>query len=115
MNTSLEFFTFLNQTLPKDLNYRQMSNLCLSLYCSNSILPDKFKSININKENLAVFFSEIAKEKNIPFYPSNSSYYGASFHNSHNIGHWLEVMASVLKLGIEPDLKEAENILFCLV
>ncbi|WP_438424971.1 hypothetical protein [Aquimarina macrocephali] len=112
MNDNLkDFFSYLNQSLPNDIKYRELSNLCLTLFCNISILPEKFQSLELNKENLAIIFSKIAKEKEIPSYPPIASLYGASFHNSYDKGHWLEVMASVLKLANEPDAKEAEKLL----
>lgn len=106
-----DFFSYLNQSLASDISYRELANLCLTLFCSISILPEEFKSIVLNKENLAIIFSELAKEKKITSYPDTASFYGASFHKSHDKGHWLEVMASVLKLDNQPDIKEAEELL----
>ncbi|WP_299437633.1 hypothetical protein [uncultured Aquimarina sp.] len=112
MDDNLEdLFSYLNQSLPSDINYRELSNLCLTLFCTISILPKKFQPLELNKENLAIIFSKIAKEKEMSSYPPTASLYGASFHNSYDKGHWLEVMASVLKLGNEPDTKEAERLL----
>ncbi len=105
------FFSYLNESLSNNVSYRELSNLCITLFCSISILPEKFQSLVLNKENLAIIFSEIAKEKKITPYPPAASFYGASFHDSHNKGHWLEVMASVLKLANKPDIKEAEKLL----
>ncbi|WP_025664646.1 hypothetical protein [Aquimarina megaterium] len=110
-NNLKDFFSYLNQSLPSNIDYRALSNLCLTLFCTIDILPEKFQSLELNKENLAILFSKIAKEKEIPSYPPIASLYGASFHNSYDKGHWLEVMASVLKLGNEPDIKEAERLL----
>ncbi|TPN87381.1 hypothetical protein [Aquimarina algicola] len=111
MDSLNDFYHYLNQSLPNDIQYRDLSNLCLTLFCNVSILPDKFQSIKLDNENLAIILSKIAKEKAIPSYPSTASIYGASFHNSYDKGHWLEVMASILKLGTQPDTKEAEKLL----
>lgn len=104
-----DLFIYLNYSLPDNITYIELSNLCLTIFCTASILPERFKLVNINKENLAIIFSEIAKEKNISSYPTTASFYGASFHNSHNEGHWLEVMASVLKLAREPNIELAKK------
>ncbi|WP_291285153.1 hypothetical protein [Flavobacterium sp.] len=106
-----ELFNYLNQSIANNATYRELSNLCLTLFCTCSILPERFETTIINKEKLAKIFSKIAKEKNIVSYPPTASFYGASFHNTHNKGHWLEVMASVLKLAREPNIKEAKNLL----
>ncbi len=105
-----DFFSYLNESLPSDIDYRELSNLCITLFCTVEILPEKFQSLALNKENLATVFSKIAKEKGITTYPPIASLYGASFRNSYDKGHWLEVQASVLKLGNKPDIKEAEKL-----
>ncbi|KUJ59228.1 hypothetical protein AR687_24225 [Flavobacteriaceae bacterium CRH] len=108
-NNTKYLFSYLNECLPSNIEYRELSNLCLTLFCTSSILPERFKLISINKENLAIVFSKIAKERRIPSYPAIASFYGAAFHDSHNVGHWLEVMASVLKLAREPNIRDAEK------
>jgi len=106
-----QLFYYLNQSISNNVTYRELSNLCLTLFCTCSILPERFETTIINKEKLAIIFSKIAKERNIVSYPSTASFYGASFHNTHSEGHWLEVMASVLKLAREPNIEEAKNLL----
>ncbi|MEW7280342.1 hypothetical protein ABW636_17260 [Aquimarina sp. 2201CG1-2-11] len=110
MDSIKDFFSYLNESLPDDINYRELSNLCLTLFCTISVLPEKFQSLALNKENLAIVFSMIAKEKGISSYPPIASIYGASFQNSYDKGHWLEVQTSVLKLGNKPDIKGAEKL-----
>ncbi|AXT52256.1 hypothetical protein D1818_15935 [Aquimarina sp. BL5] len=111
MNNLKDFYDYLNQSLSSNIQYRDLSNLCLTLFCNVSVLPETFQSLKLDKESLANIFSKIAKEKMIPSYPSTASLYGASFHNTYDKGHWLEVMASILKMGNEPDTKEAEKLL----
>lgn len=106
-----ELFYFLNQSTSNNVSYIKLSNLCLTLFCTCTILPERFETTIINKEKLALLFSKIAKEKNIISYPPTASFFGASLHNTHSEGHWLEVMASVLKLAREPDIEEAKNLL----
>ncbi|MTH14176.1 hypothetical protein [Flavobacterium sp. LC2016-01] len=106
-----ELFYYLNQSLPNNVTYTELSNLCLTLFCTCSILPERFETAIIDKDKLAIIFSKIAKEKNIVSYPSTASFYGASFHNTSSEGHWLEIMASVLKLAREPNIAEAKNLL----
>lgn len=105
-----ELFYYLNETISNNVSYGELSNLCLTLFCTCSILPERFETIIITKEKLAILFSKIAKEKNIVSYPPTASFYGALFHDTHSEGHWLEVMASVLKLAREPN-EEAKNLL----
>tara|TARA_Y100000817_G_scaffold162450_1_gene126881 strand:+ start:255 stop:614 length:360 start_codon:yes stop_codon:yes gene_type:complete len=103
------FLNYLNQAIQIDQSYEALANLCLALYCNQSILPERFQNLILNKENLALIFSKIAIEKELESYPFTASYYGASFHNTHKKGHWLEVMASVLKLAREPHIEKASK------
>lgn len=106
-----ELFYYLNESISNNVTYWELSNLCLTLFCTSNILPERFETTIINKEKLALLFSKIAKEKNIVSYPPTAPFYGASFHDTHSEGHWLEVMASVLKLAREPNVEEAKNLL----
>jgi len=106
-----DFFSYLNKSLPDNINYMNLSNLCLAIFFTVDVLPKEFQSLEFNKEALSIVFSEICKKRNIVTYPNNASFYGASFHSSHDKGHWLEVMASVLKLANSPDTKEAKKLL----
>ena len=110
-DSTTELFNYLNESISNDATYRDLSNLCLTLFCTCSILPKRFETAIINKEKLGIIFSKIAQERNIISYPPTASFYGASFHNTHSEGHWLEVMASVFKLAREPNIKEAGNLL----
>lgn len=106
-----EIFHYLIQATSNNVTYKELSNLCLTLFCTSNVLPERFEETIIYKEKLAIIFSKIAEEKNIISYPPIASFYGASFHDTHSIGHWLEIMASVLKLGREPNIEEAKNLL----
>ncbi|QGK75422.1 hypothetical protein [Flavobacterium sp. SLB02] len=110
-HSAKELFYYLNQSISNNVTYRELSNLCLTLFCTCGILPERFQTTIINKEQLAIIFSKIAKERNIVSYPSTASFYGASFHDTYGEGHWLEVMASVLKLAREPNIEEAKKLL----
>lgn len=108
---SKEFISYLNKSLPDSVNYMNLSNLCIAMFFTVDIVPRDFKSLEFSKENISIIFSEICKKRSIPTYPNNASFYGASFHSSHDKGHWLEVLASVLKLNTKPNIKEAEKLL----
>ncbi|CAM1362462.1 conserved hypothetical protein [Tenacibaculum litopenaei] len=111
-NNFKDFLLYLNESLPDNIDYKDVSNLCLSIFFTVDFLPKKYQSLELNKEVLSIVFSEICKEKGIIAYPNSAVIYGASFHNSHDKGHWLEVLASVFKLNIEPNIKEAKKLLF---
>lgn len=106
-----DFFSYLNKSLPDSTNYMNLSNLCLTMFFTLDVLPKRFQSLELNKEALSIIFSKICKKRNITTYPYDACLYGASFHNTHDKGHWLEVLASILKLKTKPDIEEAKKIL----
>ena len=87
-----------------------LSNLCLTMFFTVDFLPVKFKSLEFNKEVLSVIFSKVCEKRNIAPHPYDAYLYGASFHSTHDKGHWLEVLASTLKLNVKPDIEEAKKI-----
>lgn len=105
------FFSYLNKSLPDSTNYMNLSNLCLTMFFTVDFLPVEFKSLEFSKETLSIVFSKVCEKKNIATYPYDAYLYGASFHNTHDKGHWLEVLASALKLNIKPDIEKAKNLL----
>ncbi len=106
-----DFFSYLNESLPDSTNYMNLSNLCLTMFFTLDFLPVEFKSLEFNKEVLAIVFSKVCKKRNIATYPYDAYLYGASFHSTHDKGHWLEVLASTLKLNVKPDIEEAKKLL----
>lgn len=100
------FFSYLNKSLPKNINYMDLSNLCLTLFFTLDVLPKKYQSLELNREILSIVFSELCLKRKIIEYPSK-----ASFHSTHDRGHWLEILASVLKLNTKPNIEEAKMIL----
>ncbi|CAL2087069.1 hypothetical protein [Tenacibaculum sp. 190524A02b] len=106
-----DFFSYLDESLPDSANYMNLSNLCLALFFTVDFLPVEFKLLELNKETLSIVFSKICKKRNIATYPYEAYLYGASFHNSHDKGHWLEILASTLKLNTKPNIEEAKSLL----
>jgi len=106
-----DFLLYLNKSLPDNVNYMNLSNLCLTIFFTVDILPEEFQSLELDKEALSIIFSEICKKRNVATHPNNASLFGASFHSSHDKGHWLEVLASVLKLNTKPNIEEAKKLL----
>ena len=95
---------WLHGTLPQDADYRDVADVCISLFCTVGALPSHLRAGRWSKENLAEAFALLARQRFGSDFGSNLwSYYGASFHSPTDIGHWLEVQASTLKLGREPD------------
>ncbi|WP_299125909.1 hypothetical protein [uncultured Tenacibaculum sp.] len=106
-----DFFSYLNESLPDSTNYMDLSNLCITMFFTVDFLPEEFKSLELKKEALSIVFSKICEKRNIATYPYDAYIYGASFHNTHDKGHWLEVLASTLKLNTKPDIEEAKKLL----
>ena len=108
-------FQWLCQTLPQDIAYLDTANLCAALYCSLSCLPEHLQKEALDKQALAETFAEFVRSRNLPATYGELlwAYYGAGFHDPRDRGHWLEVMASVVKMRRQPDLERAKQICRC--
>jgi hypothetical protein len=85
-------------TFPEGLAYDDAVQLCLTLY-SFKVLPDEMMR-QCTKENLAVVFADLASTGFvISIQPSTAVLYGANFHDTNEKGHWIEVIASIFKVG----------------
>lgn len=94
--------TLIRKSFPDGLDYDNAAQLCLTLYCS-SFLPDQFAS-QCTKENLPLIFSKLAADNFIRFTGADTSArYGANFHNPKDQGHWIEIIASIFKIGETKD------------
>ena len=75
-------------------------------------LPAHLRDTVYTKEHLAESFAALTRRRFGPeFGKLHWSCYGATFHRPADIGHWLEVMASVLKLARQPDISGAALLL----
>lgn len=103
---------WLCDAVPESAEYFDVANLCMSLFCTVEFLPVHLRDTAYTKEHLAESFAAFTRRRFGPEfgYPL-WSYYGASFHRPTDVGHWLEVMASVLKLARRPDLSGAAELL----
>ena len=103
---------WLCEALPETADYFDAANLCISLFCTVEFLPAHFHDTALTKEHLAESFAVLARRRFSPeFGRLFWSYYGASFHRPTDVGHWLEVIASVLKLARQPDIASAANLI----
>ncbi|MGB8353210.1 MAG: hypothetical protein WCD79_04930 [Chthoniobacteraceae bacterium] len=105
-------FQWLCQTLAADVAYSDTANLCMALYCSLCYLPESLQKEMLDKRALAETFVEFIRSRN---FPSNYGelwwpYYGSTFHDPRDRGHWLEVMASAFKMGRQPDHERAKRV-----
>ena len=95
---------WLHATLPRDVGYDDVANLCISLFCSLQALPPHLRAGEWSKENLAEAFALLSRLRFASDFGSSLwSYYGASFHSPTDVGHWIEVQLSTLKLARAPD------------
>ena len=103
---------WLCDALPETADYSDVANLCMSLFCSVEFLPAHLHDTARTKEHLAESFAALTRRRFGPeFGQLLCSYYGASFHRPTDVGHWLEVMASILKLARQPDITSAANLI----
>ena len=70
--------------MPNSVDFKDLYNLCFSLFCTLDILPKNLRSLKINKSVLALTFMKIAGIKNIYDYTNESD--------------WIEHIDSFLRL-----------------
>ncbi len=79
-----KLYNYLILKLPNSIDFKDLYNLCFSLFCTLDILPENLRSLKITKDVLAVIFMRIAITKNISDYASERD--------------WIEVIDSFLNL-----------------
>jgi hypothetical protein len=90
--------SYLTEQLPEGLAYDDAAQLCQHLYCTVDGVPDQF--LPLSRIKLADIFSELASSGWVREQDSQlRSLYGAQLHEVTDKGHWIEVMASILKKG----------------
>lgn len=101
--------TLIRDTFPEGLAYDDAAQLCLMLY-SFSVLPDDLMC-QCTKENLPLVFSDLVSTGFIQVPEVNTaSRYGAFLHDPKDKGHWIEVIASIFKIGNTTDLQRGKNL-----
>ena len=60
-----KLYNYLNSKLPISVDYKELYNLCFSLFCTLEILPEKLRSLKVTKGVLALTFMKIATMKNV--------------------------------------------------
>ena len=93
-----KIYKFLNQKLDNPTN---INNLYFSLFCTIEILPKNLNTLNVTKEVLDKVFAQLTIVKNISEF-SKSDY---------KENYWIELIDGFLKLGIQPNLKNAQKLL----
>jgi hypothetical protein len=112
-NFKMELEIFLEQNFPDGLSYNETAQLCLRLYCSLDNVPQKLHK-ECNKDDLANIFSKLAQSNFIKSEAIEAPLYGAHFHEVSDKGHWIEVIASILKKENTVDSELGEKLISCL-
>jgi hypothetical protein len=99
---TMDIQVLISKSFPDGLSYNDTAQLCLRLFCSVDGVPEKLHE-QCNKEQLAITFSELAKSNFIIGDSVGSIIYGANHHHVIDKGHWIEVIASIFKVGNTAD------------
>jgi hypothetical protein len=103
---------WLDATLPRDADYCDVADVCISLFCTVEPLPPHLRLSTWNKENLAEAFALLTRRRFDGEFGSRLwSHYGATVHRPTDVAHWLDVQGATLNLGREPDLARAAQLL----
>jgi len=68
MDSAEKLYNYLILKLPNSVDYKDLYNLCFSLFCTLDLLPESLRSLKITKGVLALTFMKIAVIKNISEY-----------------------------------------------
>jgi hypothetical protein len=98
---------YIATAFPDGLTYTEAAQLCLRLYCTVDGIPQVFHS-ECSKDGLAETFARLCQRGFLTTEPLTATMYGARFHAVTEKGHWIEVIASLLKIGNtrDPELGE---------
>ncbi len=97
-----KLYDFLNHKLQKPVNYDELNNLCFSLFCTLSILPENLQSSKITKNVLALIFTKFLNED------QNEN---SNLDNIINESHWIEQIDKSMKDNIWPNIEKAKILL----
>jgi len=72
----------------------------MGFYCFDSKAFNIETAEVLDKEHIAECFAQIAQEERVlNYHPALGVRFGAHYHDIRDKGHWIEVMASISKLG----------------
>jgi hypothetical protein len=95
----MELQQYISNAFPGGLRYNEAAQLCLRLYCSVDGVPAQLHT-QCNKDNLAEVFAHLAGSGFITDDAKLfASKYGANLHAVEEKGHWVEIIASIFKMG----------------
>lgn len=96
--------------LPAELSYDDLAQLCISLHVSADGIPAELQPL-LQKEAQAQAFADFVTAR----YDEScgkglAARYGANHHDARDKGHWIEVIASLYKIGNTLDHGRAQEI-----
>lgn len=98
----MKMLDYLKTKFGNGLDYEDAVHLCLAFYCSADNLPIVLKGQTFSATEIAETFTALARQGYIKnFLPYKAVTFGAHYHALEDIGHWIEVQASLLKLNTE--------------
>lgn len=100
---------YIEEAFVDGLTYDEAAQLCLHIYCSVDGLPEMLKE-QCSKDNLAETFAALSASGFIKGSIAGSAFYGANFHEVSEKGHWVEVVASILKNGKSVDAVQSDRL-----
>lgn len=65
INSADKLYDYLIRKLPNSVDFKDLYNLCFSLFCTLDVLPENLRSLKVTKDVLAQTFMKIALIKNI--------------------------------------------------
>lgn len=68
MVSAEKLYDYLILNLPKSIDFRDLYNLCFSLFCTLDVLPKNLRHLRITKSVLVLTFMKITEIKNISEY-----------------------------------------------
>lgn len=100
-----QLLDFLLARLPQDIAYDDLALLCQGFYIHLDGLPLDMAALHLDKEAIAEAFAALVTAR----FDNTYGYlyapaYGANYHRPTDKGHWIEVIASIGKLGKMCDL-----------
>ena len=96
-----DLVSYLRARMPNGMSYPDAVQLCLRLYCTVDGVPQQL--LPLSKETLGDAFAKLASAGWVHADKgSQSTLYGANFHQVTDCGHWVEVIVSIFKKG--PDV-----------
>ena len=89
---------YIKSSFPDGLPYNMAAQLCLRLFCNVEGIPISLHE-ECTKQNLAQVFANLASNGLVNGSTLESAFYGANHHEITEKGHWIEVIASIFKIG----------------